>query len=233
MRYSIIIPTKNEVESISSVVKGVRRIIGNKGEIVVIDEHSSDGTIEKAELVDRNLKIFQREGNGKGMAIKKAVEVFKGDIFLTIDSDATYDPNDIKTILMPIISEKVDVVIGSRFMGNREKNSINLLNLIGNKIINLIISLLYRSRITDCLSGLRALKAEVVRSLNLTAKGFEIEAELTTKCLEKGYNCVEVPINYYRRKNNTKSKLKPCSDGFCIMRKILGAFIFRHKRQEN
>lgn len=220
-RISVIIPTKNEAEGIGYVVRGARNVLGEDAEIIVVDEHSNDGTIEEALRADKDVKVVQRKGSGKGRGIQTGVQVFKGDIFVILDSDATFDPMDLPKVIEPILSNRADVVLGSRIKGNREKGAMNLLHYLGNCFFNFLITLKCGVWITDSQTGLRAMRDEVIRSLTLVSEGYDIETELTMGCLANGYKTVEVPINFYCRKGNSKSKLKAFSDGWRILKKIL------------
>jgi len=222
-RISVIIPTKNECEGIDYVIRGTRKVLGGNAEIIVVDERSTDGTVEKALNADMNVKVVQRNGTGKGNGIQTAVQVFTGDIFVIIDSDATFDPMDIPRVTEPILSNRADVVLGSRFKSGMEKGAMNFLHRLGNCFFNLSISLMYGIWITDSQTGLRAMRSEIIRSLELVSEGYDIETELTIKCLKMGYRTVEVPINFYCRKGNTKSKLKTFSDGWTILKRIFNA----------
>ena len=222
-RISVIIPTKNEVKGIGSVLRGIWKVLGEDGEIIVIDEYSTDGTVEKALRTHKNVRIFQRKGTGKGNGIQTGVQVFTGDIFVILDSDATFDPMDIPRVIEPILSNRADVVLGSRFKGRMEKGAMSFLHRLGNYFFNLLINLkCARTRvwITDSQTGLRAMRREVIRSLNVVSEGYDIETELTIKCLKNGYRTIEVPINFHCRKGNSKSKLKTFSDGRLILRRI-------------
>ena len=218
---SVVIPTKNEVEGIDYVVRETRKVIGNEGEIIIVDEHSTDGTLDEALRADENIKIFQRDGSGKGRGIQKAAQVFTGDIFVILDSDATFDPKDIPNVIKPILLDQADVVLGSRIKGKMEKEAMNFMHYLGNRFFNLSISLICGVWITDSQTGLRAMRSDVIRSLDLVSEGFDIETELTIKCLKNGYRTVEVPITFRCRKGNSKSKLNAFSDGLLILRRIL------------
>lgn len=220
-RISVTIPTKNEVEGIGYVVRRTRKVLGENAEIIVVDERSIDGTVEEALRADKNVKVVQRNGTGKGNGIQTAVQVFTGDIFVVLDSDATFDPTDIPRVISPILSNRADVVLGSRFKGRIEKGAMNFLHYFGNRLFNLLISLKFGVWITDSQTGLRAMRGNVIRSLTLVSQGYDIETAMTIKCLKKGYQTVEVPINFYRRRGNSKSKLDTFSDGWLILKRIL------------
>jgi glycosyltransferase involved in cell wall biosynthesis len=220
-KISVIVPAKNEVDGIGFVIRGTREAIGEQGEIIIVDEHSTDGTVEAALEADSNVRVFQRDGSGKGNGIRKGIGVFSGDIFVILDADATFDPRDIMKVVGPIMRGECDAVLGSRIKGKREKGSMNLIHYVGNRLLNFSLSLRFGTWITDSQTGLRAMRGDVVRSIKLVSEGFDVEAELTVECLKKGYRVKEVPICFWCRKGNSKSKLRAFSDGWLIFRRLM------------
>ncbi|MFX0134441.1 MAG: glycosyltransferase family 2 protein [Candidatus Hodarchaeota archaeon] len=221
MNISVIVPTKNEVEGIASVISETRKIVGKNAQIIVVDEQSTDGTIEEALKADKDLIVIQRNGIGKGNAIKTVIPLIEGNIVIMIDSDATFDPLDIPKIIYPILKNKADVVLGSRIIGKMEEGSMNFFHYFGNRLFNFLLSLKYGTYITDSQTGLRAMRRRVFDSFKIVSDGFDIETELTIKCLKNGYKVIEVPINFYKRKGSSKSKLNTFSDGWLIFKRIL------------
>jgi len=96
------------------------------------------------------------------------------------------------------------VVIGSRLKGRREKGAISRLNIIGNHALTLMANILYHARISDVCTGYWGFKGEVIPKLNLSATGFNLEAELLSQIAKNGYHIGEVPIHYRRRSSTSK-----------------------------
>ena len=206
MKVSVVIPTLNEEKTIASVVEGVPK----KFPVYVIDAKSSDKTVEIAK--NCGAKVLSQEGRGKGNALRQAFSSIKADIYVVIDGDATYNPKEIPKLIKPIVEKEADMVIGSRMIKGRK--SISSLNLFGNILFNFIIKLLLGKKITDMLSGFRAVEKKVVKNLKISSNGFEVESEITIKALKKGYRIKEVPVSYRRRV--LPSKLHPIKDGMKI-----------------
>ena len=210
-----IIPTLNESLTVTEVVKKAKQFVHR---VIVVDGYSEDGTSEMASKAGADV-IFQ-DGKGKGTALRTALNKIYGDIYVTIDGDATYDPLEMEKILKPIIEGEADMVVGSRLKGMMEKGSISKLNKIGNKLFNFLINTFFHGNITDSQSGFRALNRGAVESLQLTSEGFEIETEMTVKCLKLGLKIMEVPISYMRRRGS-QTKLNAFKAGSKILKTII------------
>ncbi len=209
MKVTVVIPTLNEENSIGEVVKGFKRL--GYDDVLVIDGNSTDRTREIAR--ENGARVIVQSGKGKGQAISEAFQIVDSDVLVLIDGDGTYMPEDVDRLLEPIRRDVADHVIGNRLL-NFEKGAFTRLNLLGNKLLNVLFRFIYGVELSDILSGYRALKKEVYKSVDLRKHGFEIEAELTVETLAKGFRIVEVPIAYKRRIG--KTKLNPFKDGFKI-----------------
>ncbi len=209
MRVEVIIPTLNEEDSIGEVIEGFKRL-GYK-DIIVIDGNSTDRTREIAKA--KGAKVVIQSGKGKGQAVAEAFQIAKGDVVVLIDGDGTYLPEDVEKLLEPIRKGIADHVIGNR-LENFEKGAFTRLNLFGNKILNALFRFFYGVELKDILSGYRALKREVYKSIDLKKHGFEVEVEMTVETLANGFRIVEVPIRYVKRAG--KTKLNPLKDGLKI-----------------
>jgi hypothetical protein len=155
---------------------------------------------------------------GKGYCIRKGVENAKGEIIVTLDSDGEHKPKEIPDLLAPLL-EGVDIVAGSRFLGDGQ-NVTTKLNQMGNYFFNLAIMLLTGKQVSDSQTGFRAMKRSIFQKLNLCSDGYEIETEITVKSLMNGFTFKEVPVTVERRKHSV-SKIKVLSDGGKILTTII------------
>ncbi len=212
MRTTVVIPTLNEEGAIGEVVEPFVRM---GFDVLVIDGGSTDRTREIAE--SKGAKVVVQSGRGKGQAIAEAFEMLDSDIVVLIDGDGSYLPEEVDKLLDPIRREIADHVVGDRFAAY-EKGAFTRLNLLGNKILNFFFRFAYGVELHDILSGYRALRREVYKSVELRKHGFEVETELTVETLAKGFRILEVPITYKRRRG--KTKLHPIKDGFRIGKTI-------------
>jgi len=209
MKVTIIIPTLNEEESIGQVIRGFKNL--GFTDVLVIDGNSVDKTREIAKKEGANVVV--QSGKGKGQAIMEAFQIVESDVVIVVDGDGSYDPSDALKLLEPIERGIAEHVTGNRF-ANFEKGAFTKLNLIGNKILNFAFRILYGVELHDILTGYRALKKEVYKSVKIEKRGFEVEAELTVESLAKGFKIFEIPITYKKRVG--KTKLSPLKDGLRI-----------------
>jgi len=117
---------------------------------------------------------------GKGYALRAGFAQAKGDIIITIDSDGSHRPEELLRVLTPVLKDKADLVIGSRYL-NQKNVAARKLNAFGVRIFNLLIQLLTGTVITDSQSGYRAMKREVLNNQKLNSGGYEIESEMLVK----------------------------------------------------
>lgn len=217
---SVIIPAYNEEGTIGEVLHktiSVLESIKNPYEIIVVDDGSTDRTRWIASKYKVTV-LSNGRNRGKGYALRKGFKHAKGQIIITLDSDGSHDPKEIPKLVKPLFNG-VDITVGSRFLGNG-KNSTTKLNRVGNRIINVIIMTLTRKYVTDSQTGFRAFRREVLKKLDLTSEGYEIETELTVKGLKNGFKYQEIPISCRKRKYH-QSKLRLLLDGIKILKAIL------------
>ena len=219
----VLIPTLNEEDAIAEVI-GEFRAMGFE-EILVIDGHSRDQTVERARAA--GARVIVQSGKGKGQALKEAFDLIESKYIVMIDGDGTYLPSEVHLLLDPILARRADHVMGNRF-GNLQKGALTRLNTAGNRLINFFFRLIYGVPLNDILTGYRAFTLQGVSRLDLTMTGFEIETEMTVDSVKKGLAIVEVPITYRSRTKGTRTKLNPFMDGARIV-----ATIYRMAKTHN
>lgn len=221
---SVIIPTLNEEDTIFQLAKDFKEAKGDFAvNVLVIDGHSTDGTVKWARRAGADV-MFQTT-RGKGMAMVEAVEALQdSDVCVFVDGDGTYLPCDLEKIVKPVLERRADMVVGSRLKGRLERGAIEPINSLGNSFYNLIVRLVYGKNVTDMLSGYRAIRTDAFKNLNLKGRHFEIEVEMTVKSLIKGMRVAEVPITYLRRKGKP-TKLRPFRDGTLIFRALISEIL--------
>ncbi len=205
---TVVIPVLNEAEGIGKVIDEIKQEGYNN--ILVIDGYSSDNTAEVA--MSKNVKVIRQHGIGKGGAIKTALEHVNTPYILLMDGDYTYDPKDIKHML--VYAKKYDEVIGSRV----RSKAMSLLHRIGNRIINLTFNLLMGTSLSDVCSGMYLVRTEALKDLEIKSRDFSVEVEIAAHISHSG-KITEVPINY--RKRIGKKKLQSFRDGLVILRTII------------
>lgn len=212
MKLSIVIPVYNEIHTIEEILRQVRAI-PLELEIIIVDDGSTDGTREVLQALDApDIKVFFHEKNvGKGGALNTGFAHTTGDIVVIQDADLEYLPEEIPALIDPIVKGKADVVFGSRFLGARRVFMFS--HLLGNKILTLLTNILYNTTLTDMETCYKAFRGDVARSLNLRARDFGCEPEMTAKVFRRGLRVYEIPISYDGR-TYAEGKKITWRDGF-------------------
>ncbi|MGD0406580.1 MAG: glycosyltransferase family 2 protein [Candidatus Bathyarchaeia archaeon] len=225
MLLSIIIPVYNEELTVGNIIDRVKTVMqqtGLKNEIIVVDDCSYDKSLEVAKK--RSAKIYTlKQHLGKGYALRAGFSKAKGDIIVTIDSDGSHRPEELPRVLAPILQDKADLVIGSRYL-NQKNVAARKLNAFGVKLFNYFIQLLTGVAVTDSQSGYRAMKREVLKNQNLKSGEYEIESEMLVKTAKKNFRITEVPISFEQRTYG-RSGVDPIVDGFKILFTIILAYM--------
>ena len=208
----VLIPTLNEAETIGSVIEE----FSDHGfeNILVVDGDSADGTAAIAE--DRGARVVTQSGQGKGQAVREAMNYVDAPYVLMLDGDATYRAADADAMLNPLFAGRAEHVIGDRF-ADMEDGAMSRLNRFGNRIINGGFRWIHGRELGDILSGYRAFTRESMERLNLDATGFGIETELAVECVKHGVPTEVVPITYKARPDESETNLSPFRDGGIIV----------------
>jgi dolichol-phosphate mannosyltransferase len=215
---AVIIAALNEEEGIGLTLAEIRRNVNPKN-VLVIDGRSRDRTVEVAKGM--GAKVFFQDSIGKGDAIAKAVEHIGSDVDYVVvtDADYTYPAAYVpKMIEILETNPEVGMVCGNRFNGQAEKRALHNLFYLGNRLLAFTHNLLNGVNLEDPLTGLRVIRAKIMRDWKVKSKGFDIEVELNHQVERKGYGIMEIPINY--RKRIGQKKLK-ASNGATILKRIL------------
>ena len=219
-RIAVFIPCLNESMTIGKVIDDFRRELPD-AEIWVIDNDSSDETADIAVAHGARLLIETRRG--KGFDVRTALRRIDADLYIMVDGDDTYPAEALPSLLKPALAGRADMVVGSRRMAG-STSDFRPLNRLGNWIYPKLIRFLLRVRLTDILSGYRVMTRDLVRTIPIAASGFEIEAELTVKTVERSLRIVEVPVSLRRRPEGSFSKIRLFGDGSRIAWTILLLF---------
>ena len=196
------IPVYNEEKNVGFVIESVKKLRSLYNvEIIAIDDGSTDDSANV--IKKRGVRLLCNKRNmGKGAAIRKGLEDATGDIIVIQDADLEYDPRLIPRLVEPIIAKRARVVYGSRFKG--KCRGMKTVNRIGNIILSSATSLLFKTKITDMMTGYKAFTKEALENIKLTSKGFEFEPEITAKIISRRVKILEVPIEYEGRGRGKK-----------------------------
>jgi glycosyltransferase involved in cell wall biosynthesis len=204
-RISVVMPVYNERETIEEALRRVAAVDPDL-EIVVVDDCSTDGTRELLQSIP-GIRVVEHSANqGKGAAIRTAIQHLTGEIVIIQDADLEYDPQDYPALVAPILAGKARVVYGSRFLRGRPQ--MQLPNYLCNRLLALTANLLFRARITDEATCYKVFDAALLREVPLTCRRFEFCPEVTAKLLRRGERIVEVPIRYTARSFDAGKKIR-------------------------
>jgi glycosyltransferase involved in cell wall biosynthesis len=221
MLLSIIIPVYNEELTIGNIIDRTEialQEIGVAHEIIVVDDRSYDKSLQEAKK--RKVRLFTlKQHLGKGYALRAGFAKVKGDIIVTIDSDGSHRPEELQRVLMPVVEDRADLVIGSRYL-NQKNVAARKLNAFGVRIFNYLIQLFTGVAITDSQSGYRAMKRKVLLKQKLKSGEYEIESEMLVKTAKQGFRVTEVPISFEQRTYG-RSGVDPIMDGSKILLSIV------------
>ena len=205
------IPCFNEAGFIADVVKGVRKFVP---EVVVIDDGSTDGTVEAAQLAGAFV-IKHPAQQGAGAATKTAFLTAMErdvDILVTLDGDAQHDPDDLPAVLAPALEGRADIVIGSRFL--RPGYVVPAYRKFGIDVITWLFNIGSKVKVTDSQSGYRAYTRKAVESLVPTEPGFSFSVETLIEARRLGLRISEAPIScIYHEYGSTKN---PVAHGLSV-----------------
>ena len=222
MKLSIIVPVYNEEKTIIEILDRVKKeeIPGVEKEIIVVDDGSTDTTRQKLKDIKGNdFKIIYHEKNGgKGSAVRTGIQNATGDYIIIQDADLEYHPKFIKDLMKPILEKKADVVYGTRLnrmphLRGEEAKHLFILHFFGNRFLSLITSILYGQWITDMETCYKLFPKKALDGIRLNARGFELEPEITSKLLKRGYKIKEVSISVIPRGYDEGKKLNTVKDG--------------------
>jgi len=225
MLISVVIPVFNEELTIGNVIERLALVMQKFGfnyEIIVVDDCSVDKSLEFSK--SSGVKVFSLKMHmGKGYALRAGFAKAKGEIITTIDSDGSHRPEELPRLLTPVLQNKSDLVIGSRYLGQTPVAA-KKLNATGVQLFNFLVKILTGTTVSDSQSGYRVMKSAVLRNMSLKSGGYEIESEMLVKTTRHGFRVMEVPISFEQRTYGT-SRLDPMVDGFKILLSIILAYM--------
>lgn len=214
----IILAALNEEQGIAYTITEIKAYLNNP-RILVVDGNSRDKTVHVAKTLGAD--VVCQAGIGKGDALRTGFKCIDADVVYIVlsDADFTYPAEHIPQ-MVKILEEnpEIGMVCGNRFNCNYSLEGMKGIFHIGNKLITLVHSFLTGINLKDPLTGLRVIKAEVLRSWNPKSDGFDIEVELNLHIENQGFKIVEIPIGYRSRIGVKKLKIK---HGITILNRIV------------
>jgi len=199
---SVVMPAYNEEATLSEIVGRVLKIPCLL-ELIIVDDCSTDETPRIAEQLAKTYPQVRvartRKNSGKTEALKTGFALTHGSIVIVQDADLEYDPNEIFSVIKPILDGHADVVYGSRFLVRKATRVLYFYHYLANKFLTFFSNLLTNLNMTDVETGYKAFRGDIIRNMYITSSGFGFEIEVTAKIAKLGCPIYEVPISYYGR----------------------------------
>lgn len=217
---TVLVPIYNEEATLAEVMHELNAALP-ESEIVYVDDGSKDSSLQilKREKRPQDI-VVTKENGGKGSAIREGLKHATGEYCVIQDADLEYDPKEILTLLKEAQTHPRSIVFGSRFL--TKNPNIYSLYLLGNKTLTAIVNILFGGHLTDSYTCYKLFPTNILRSLPLTARGFELEAELAAYPLKFGHEIRECAITYKPRTFEEGKKIngKDAVKGILTMLKI-------------
>jgi len=206
---SVLIPVYNEERTIEQVVRAVHSVDIDL-EVVTVDDYSTDRTPEILAALEKEglIRVFRQPYNqGKGAAVRRALEEARGEICVIQDADLEYQPSDFPALIRPITELGADAVYGSRFTGTHRV--FMFWHFAANQFLTWVTNMLFDTMLTDMETGYKAVRTEILRDMRLKSNTYDIEPEITAKLFKRKHKVFEIPITYNGRTYAEGKKIGP------------------------
>jgi glycosyltransferase involved in cell wall biosynthesis len=225
-RVSAIIPTMNEAANLPHVFS--RLPYHELFEVIVVDGHSTDDTVEVARELFPSVRVVLQDGKGKGNALACGFAAARGDIIVMLDADGSTDPAEIPAYLDALFAG-ADFAKGSRFMEGGASTDITPVRRLGNGFLNGLVNVMFATRYTDLCYGYNAFWSEVLPVIDVSCAGFEVETLINVRIAKARLAVAEVPSHEHDRIHGV-SKLHPVRDGLRVLRTIVAERLRSQRR---
>jgi glycosyltransferase involved in cell wall biosynthesis len=220
-RIAVLVPCYNEEKTVAQVVQDFRAVLP-QAIIYMYDNNSRDQTAQRAAAAGAIVRTEKHQG--KGNVMRRMFSDIEADIYVLVDGDNTYHAASTPAMIDRLLSEQLDMVVGSRLTSHEGAASFRRGHQFGNRLLTGFVSLLFGRSLTDMLSGFRVMSRRFVKSFPALSKGFETETELTVHALELRMPITEIVTPYGARPIGSESKLHTYRDGFRILLTIINLF---------
>lgn len=223
-RLSVVIPCFNEASSILPCLMRVRKAIGSKAQVIVVNDGSTDNTAEVLDLEGASYQIdlvTLETNSGKGAALRAGFERVERQIVAVQDADLEYDPSELVQLVELIDSGEADVVYGSRFSSSQKRRVLLFWHSVGNKTLTLLSNMFTNLNLTDMETCYKVFRSDIIPLMNLRENRFGFEPEFTAKVAKLGLRVFEVGVSYAGRtyaEGKKISWLDGISALYCIVR---------------
>lgn len=218
-KVTVLVCTLNEEANLPHVLPKIPDWVD---EILLVDGHSTDRTVEIGKAVRPDARVLLQPGSGKGDALRYGFSQARGDIVVTLDADGSMDPEEIPGFVSPLCAG-YEFSKGSRFLGadlGSGTEDMERHRVFGNKLFLSLTNRLYGCSYTDLAYGYNAFRRRALEDIELVGDGFEIETEIMVKIRKANLKTIEVP-SFERKRRHGTTNLKSFRDGCRILKVIL------------
>ena len=235
MKLSVLIPANNEEKSVGDIVRTLFNVLTREAishEILVVNDHSTDHTVEVLKELEANISTLRWVNNsspqGFGYAVRQGMNCFKGDCVAIFMGDGSDSTDDLVSFYRILVRKNYDAVFGSRFISGGKTIDYPLPKLILNRLVNSMIRLLFGLKYNDVTNAFKLYRAETIKGLKpFLSSHFNLTVELPLKVIARGYSYTWLPNQWTNRKKG-ESKLKLKEMGSRYMFIILYCFLEKY-----
>lgn len=213
---SVVVPTLNEAANIPHVFETIPDWVD---EVILVDGHSTDGTVAVAQGLRPDVKAIHQDGTGKGDAMAAGCAAATGDIIVLIDADGSTDGNEMQSFVSALAAG-ADFAKGSRFAHGGGSSDITLPRRLGNRLLDVLVNLIYGTHFTDLCYGYNAFWAKHRDAIVADWQGFEVETLMNLRAAKAGLRIQEIPSHERSRIHGT-SNLHTLRDGWRVLKVIV------------
>jgi glycosyltransferase involved in cell wall biosynthesis/phospholipid N-methyltransferase len=206
MKLSILVPVYNEravVERSLAQVLAAPLPEDMDRELIIVDDCSTDGTsaiLDRIAAAEPRIRLFRQEVNqGKGAAVRFAIQQATGDFCIVQDADLEYDPAEYPRLLRPLLDGHADAVFGSRYLAGEQTRVLPFWHSMINKSLTLVSNMFCNLNVTDMETGYKVFRTDLLKSIPIRSNRFGFEPEITMKSGKRQFRIYEVPISYHGR----------------------------------
>ena len=211
---TVVMPCLNEVKTVGLCVRQALEYMkknGLNGEVIVVDNGSTDGSAREA--LRNGAKVVEERRRGYGAAIRRGLNLSCGRVVIIGDCDTTYDFSKLDGFYHLIVNDGYDMVIGDRFANPMEPGAMPMSHRIGVKVLSWLGRLAFKTDVHDFHCGLRSISREALKKLSLKTCGMEFATEMIAEASKANLKTAQIPITLSKCRFDRKSKLKTVRDG--------------------
>jgi len=221
----VVLPAYNEELTVAATIRSFHAQLP-QARIVVVNNNSSDQTRAVAERtlseLGANGCVLDEPRPGKGNAVRRAFLEINADIYVLADADQTYPAERVHDLMRPVLDGRADMVVGDRHSGGHyARENSRLLHGFGNRLVQRLVNMLFRTNLVDIMSGYRVMSRRFVKNYPVLVEGFQIETDVTLHALHNRFRIVEISVEYRDRPEGSVSKLNTVRDGTRVLFAIM------------